>query len=178
MTRHACFRACACISAYDETLRKELEATPARKSTVYIMCSEYWKVRPDRVVSLRRGTGHRLMGQIMVRLIRAGSMFVGLEQKREGSKDRGEGKEGRKDGHTVPPRLSLSAGFTWIGLFICDRERKRSKERTHNRKRRKKREKTRDKEASKHHVIAHAFALRHPLKKKKNFFRITQPNCG
>lgn len=131
MTRHACFRACACISAYDETLRKELEATPARKSTVYIMCSEYWKVRPDRVVSLRRGTGHRLMGQIMVRLIRAGSMFVGLEQKREGSKDRGEGKEGRKDGHTVPPRLSLSAGFTWIGLFICDREREREAKRGH-----------------------------------------------
>lgn len=29
------------------------------------------------------------MGQIMARLIRAGSMFVGLEQKKEGSKGKG-----------------------------------------------------------------------------------------
>ncbi len=68
---------------------KDLEAVPARKSTVYIMCSEYWRVRPGHAVSLRRGTGHRLMGQIMVRLMRTGSMFVGLEQKKEGSKGGG-----------------------------------------------------------------------------------------
>ena len=90
-------RACACISAYDETPRKELEAAAARKSAVYIMCSEHWRVRPGRAVSPRRGTGHRLMGQIMVRLIRAGSMFVGLEQKKEGSKG-GKGRERRKEG--------------------------------------------------------------------------------
>lgn len=64
------------------------------------------------------------MGQIMVRLIRAGSMFVGLEQKKEGSKGKGSlGRGEKEEAHTVPPRLSLSAGFTWIGLFICDRER-------------------------------------------------------
>lgn len=26
----------------------------------------------------------------------------------------------KERGRTVPPRLSLSAGFTWMGLFICD----------------------------------------------------------
>lgn len=36
------------------------------------------------------------MGQIMVRLIRAGSTFVGLEQKKEGSK--GKGSLGRWGG--------------------------------------------------------------------------------
>lgn len=82
------------------------------------------------------------MGQIMVRLMGTGSMFVGLEQKKEGSKE--GGRKRRKEGHTVPPRLSLSAGFTWIGLFICDRERKRSRERTNE---------TRDEESSKHHVL-------------------------
>lgn len=122
-----CARACACISAYDETPRKELEAARAKESAVYIMRSEYWRVRPGRAVSLRRGTGHRLMGQIMVRLIRAGSMFVGLEQEKEGSKDSGGGRKRRKEGRTVPPRLSLSAGFTWIGLFICDREKETNK---------------------------------------------------
>lgn len=35
------------------------------------------------------------------------------------------GKKGNKEGRTVPPRLSLSAGFTWIGLFICDIERRK-----------------------------------------------------
>ena len=82
-----------CISAYDETPRKELRAAAARRNTVYIMRSEYWRVRPGRAVSPRRGTGHRLMGQIMVRLIRTGSMFVGLETKgKEGSEERLEEK--------------------------------------------------------------------------------------
>lgn len=45
---------------------------------------------------------------------------------KEGSKEKGEEKqEKKKHGDTVPPRLSLSAGFTWIGLFICDREKER-----------------------------------------------------
>lgn len=135
--------ACTCISAYDETPRKELEAVAACESTVYIMCSEFWRVRPGRAVSLCRGRGHRLMGQIMVRLIRTGSMFVGRVQRKEGRKvDR---MKSRKEGNTVPPRLSLSAGFTWIGLFICDRDRKRRKDKTHNRKGRKIKKKTGEK---------------------------------
>lgn len=115
-----------------------------------MMCSEYWRVRPGRAVSLRQGTGHRVMGQIMLRLIRIGSMFVGLEQreKEEGSKE-GRGEE-RKEEHTVPPRLSLSAGFTWIGLFICytEKEKRREESQTDNRGRRDKKKKTRDKETS------------------------------
>lgn len=135
--------ACTCISAYDETPRKELDAVPACKSSVYIMCSEFWRVRPGHAVSLCWGRGHRLMGQIMVRLIRTGSMFVGRVQRKKG---RRAGRiKSRKEGNTVPPRLSLSAGFTWIGLFICDRDRKRSKDKTHNRKGRKTKKKTRDK---------------------------------
>lgn len=82
----------------------------------------------------------------MGRLIRSGSMFVGLGQ--------GEKEKGRKEGraYTVPPRLSLSAGFTWIGLFICDRERGRQREESQERKKRQ-----RNRLASCTHVIAHAF---------------------
>lgn len=72
-----------CVDAYDETLRKERGGSAGKRISVYIMRCEYWRVRPGRAVSLRRGTGHRLMGQIMLRLIRTGSTFVGLEQ-REG----------------------------------------------------------------------------------------------
>lgn len=97
MTGHVylrvCIRVCTCISAYDETQGKELEATLARKSAVYIMCSENWRVWLGRAVSPRRGTGHRLIGQIMVRLIRAGNMLEGLEQRMEV-----EGKKATKRG--------------------------------------------------------------------------------
>lgn len=97
MTGHAylcvCIRVCTCISAYDETQGKELEATLARKSAVYIMCSENWRVWLGRAVSPRRGTGHRLIGQIMVRLICAGNMLEGLEQRMEV-----EGKKATKRG--------------------------------------------------------------------------------
>lgn len=51
MAWHTCFHmcvACTCISAYDETPRKELGAAAARRNTVYIMRSEYWRVRLGR----------------------------------------------------------------------------------------------------------------------------------
>lgn len=65
----------------------------------------------------------------MVRLIRTGSVLFFSPSlflfffKGEGDKSR-SGKGNRKTGRTVPPRLSLSAGFTWMGLFICDGRRK------------------------------------------------------
>lgn len=111
------------------------------------------------------------MGHIMVRLMCTGSMFVGpgTKEGRERGREGWERKEGsRKGKETVPPRLSLSAGFTWMGLFICDTETKRSKGRVSDRDRAKERKKT-------------CFPLSPPhslKKKKKNFVRITQPNCG
>lgn len=63
---------------------------------------------------------------------------------KEGREGREKGREGgsRKGKETVPPRLSLSAGFTWMGLFICDTETKRSKGRMNDRHRVKERKKT------------------------------------
>lgn len=58
----------------------------------------------------------------MVRLTYAGSKHAGPEEGKEIKVER----KTRQKGY-IPPRLSLSAGLTWIGLFICDRDRKRSK---------------------------------------------------
>lgn len=40
---------------------------------------------------------------------------------REGSETSGPSREGGWRRQLLPPRLSLSAGFTWIGRFICNR---------------------------------------------------------
>lgn len=127
-------RTCACISAYDETLRKELEATPGRKCAVYITCSGYWRVRPGRAVSLclryratSNGTDNGEADTCRQHVCKAG-----IKREERGRDQRR--KRRRNKGQTVPPRLSLSAGFTWIGLFICDRDRKRR--RTNNRRKR------------------------------------------
>lgn len=134
-------RACTCISAYDETLRKEPEAAvlcravPGRKCAVYITCSGYWRVRPGRAVSLCLRHGAASNGTDNGEADTGRQHVCKAGDKREEGKEEEmrEGRERRKGG-TVPPRLSLSAGFTWIGLFICDRDRKRR--RTNNRKER------------------------------------------
>lgn len=74
----------------------------------------------------------------------------------------------REEVHTVPPRLSLSAGFTWIGLFICDRERKEEQiiEREENEKGEKK--ETKKPVSTCTHVTAHAPAPSSPQTCKKN----------
>jgi hypothetical protein len=40
---------------------------------------------------------------------------------RGGAETSGPSREGGWRRQLLPPRLSLSAGFTWIGRFICNR---------------------------------------------------------
>lgn len=144
--------ACTCISAYDETPRKELEAVPTCKSAVYIMCSDFWRVRPGRAVSLCRGRGHRLMGQIMVRLIRTGSTFVGRLQRRKGIK---KGIRYLLGSHC----LLASPGSACSSVSETEREAKRRqmKEKEENKRQRKEL-------ASCTHIVTQVFFLLPPSK--------------
>lgn len=45
----------------------------------------------------------------------------GGREEEEGAETSGPSREGGWRRQLLPPRLSLSAGFTWIGRFICNR---------------------------------------------------------
>ena len=46
---------------------------------------------------------------------------TGGKEGEEGAETSGPSREGGWRRQLLPPRLSLSAGFTWIGRFICNR---------------------------------------------------------
>lgn len=65
---------------------------------------------------MRTGGGCR--SRCIAALLRWGA---GGREGEEGAETSGPSREGGWRRQLLPPRLSLSAGFTWIGRFICNR---------------------------------------------------------